>query len=60
MYSKKPKNVAGIMGQQSNQVIKGMSFSKNVNPMERLMQKVAGKNQGKFELVKKKRKPLVG
>ena len=60
MYGKKPKNIAGVMGKQSNQVIKGMSFSRNVNPMERLMQKPAGKNQGKFQLVKKKRKPLVG
>jgi hypothetical protein len=60
MVGKKPKNLAGIMGAKSNQVIKGMRFSKNVNPMERLMQKAAGKNQRQFSFIKKKKKTLLG
>tara|TARA_B100000965_G_scaffold351436_1_gene325989 strand:+ start:4509 stop:4691 length:183 start_codon:yes stop_codon:yes gene_type:complete len=60
MYGKKPKNLAGMMGAESNQVIKGMSFSRNVNPLERVMQKSAGKNQSKFNLIKKKKKTLLG
>lgn len=49
-----------MMGANSNQVIKGMSFSQNIAPMERLMQKSAGKKQGQFNLTKKKKLTLLG
>jgi len=61
MYgTKKHKNLAGMMGAESNQVIKGISFSKNIAPMERLMQKSAGKKQGQFSLTKRKKLTLLG
>ena len=46
--------IAGLMGRKSNQVAKGMSSSVAVDPLERLNQKIAGRNEG--GAVKKKTK----
>jgi hypothetical protein len=46
--------IAGMMGRKSNQVAKGMSASIDVDPLERLNQKMAGRNEG--GAVKKKTK----
>ena len=48
------KMIAGLMGKKSNQVAKGMSASIDVDPLERLEQKMAGRNEG--GAVKKKTK----
>ena len=48
------KMIAGMMGRKSNQVAKGMSASIDVDPLERLSQKMAGRNEG--GAVKKKTK----
>jgi len=48
------KMIAGLMGRKSNQVAKGMSASIDVDPLERLNQKIAGRNEG--GAVKKKTK----
>ena len=48
------KQIAGLMGRKSNQVAKGMSASIDVDPLERLEQKMAGRNEG--GAVKKKTK----
>ena len=48
------KMIAGLMGRKSNQVAKGMSSSVAVDPLERLNQKIAGRNEG--GAVKKKTK----
>ena len=48
------KMIAGMMGQKSNQVAKGMSASVDVDPLERLNQKMAGRMEG--GAVKKKTK----
>ena len=46
--------IAGLMGKKSNQVAKGMSASVDVDPLERLNQKMAGRMEG--GAVKKKTK----
>lgn len=46
--------IAGMMGRKSNQVAKGMSASIDVDPLERLEQKMAGRTEG--GAVKKKTK----
>lgn len=38
--------IAGRMGRRSNQVAKGMSASVDVDPLERLNQKMAGRMEG--------------
>lgn len=48
------KMIAGLMGKKSNQVAKGMSASVDVDPLERLNQKMAGRMEG--GAVKKKTK----
>jgi len=48
------KMIAGMMGRKSNQIAKGMSASIDVDPLERLSQKMAGRNEG--GAVKKKTK----
>lgn len=48
------KMIAGLMGKNSNQVAKGMSASVDVDPLERLNQKMAGRTEG--GAVKKKTK----
>ena len=48
------KMLAGLMGRKSNQVAKGMSASIDVDPLERLNQKMAGRTEG--GAVKKKTK----
>ena len=40
------KMIAGLMGRKSNQVAKGMSASIDVDPLERLNQKMAGRTEG--------------
>jgi len=40
------KMIAGLMGRKSNQVAKGMSASIDVDPLERLEQKMAGRTEG--------------
>ena len=40
------KMIAGLMGKKSNQVAKGMSASVDVDPLERLNQKMAGRLEG--------------
>jgi hypothetical protein len=40
------KMIAGMMGRKSNQVAKGMSASVDVDPLERLNQKMAGRLEG--------------
>lgn len=46
--------IAGLMGKKSNQVAKGLSSSIDVDPLERLNQKMAGRMEG--GAVKKKTK----
>ena len=46
--------IAAMMGRKSNQVAKGTSASIDVDPLERLNQKMAGRNEG--GAVKKKTK----
>jgi len=48
------KQIAGMMGRKSNQVAKGISSAIDVDPLERLEQKMAGRNEG--GAVKKKTK----
>ena len=50
------KMIAGLMGKKSNQVAKGMSASVDVDPLERLNQKMAGRLEG--GAVKKKTKEV--
>jgi len=48
------QSIAGGMGRRSNQVAKGISSSVSVDPLERLNQRMAGRNEG--GAVKKKTK----
>ena len=47
MFGKKKKNMAGTMGSLSSQPLESMRFSMNVDPLERLQQKQAGKTHGR-------------
>jgi|TARA_R100000700_G_scaffold39656_1_gene52983 hypothetical protein len=59
-YGKK-KNMAGMMGAMSAQPLQNMRFSMNVDPMERMMQKQAGRTQGRSMAgVKKKKQSMLG
>tara|TARA_B100001059_G_C17809365_1_gene571286 strand:- start:1343 stop:1552 length:210 start_codon:yes stop_codon:yes gene_type:complete len=56
---KKPKNIAGMMGKNSSQPaqIKGQM---TVDPLERAMQKMAGRTQGgAIDGIKLKKKPTI-
>jgi len=56
---KKPKNIAGMMGKKSSQPaqIKGKM---TVDPLERAMQKMAGRTQGgTIDGIKLKKKPTI-
>jgi hypothetical protein len=56
---KKPKNIAGMMGKRSSQPaqIKGQM---TVDPLERTMQKMAGRTQGgAIDGIKLKKKPNI-
>jgi len=56
---KKPKNIAGMMGKKSSQPaqIKGQM---TVDPLERTMQKMAGRTQGgAIDGIKLKKKPNI-
>ena len=56
---KKPKNIAGMMGKKSSQPaqIKGQM---TVDPLERAMQKMAGRTQGgAIDGIKLKKKPNI-
>ena len=56
---KKPKNIAGMMGKRSSQPaqIKGQM---TVDPLERAMQKMAGRTQGgAIDGIKLKKKPNI-
>ena len=57
----KKKNMAGMMGAMSAQPLQNMRFSMNVDPMERMMQKQAGRTQGRSMAgVKKKKQSMLG
>ena len=59
-YGKK-KNIAGMMGAMSGLAIPIMGVSMNVDPMERMMQKQAGRTQGRSMAgVKKKKQSMLG
>ena len=59
-YGKK-KNMAGMMGAMSAPPLQNMRFSMNVDPMERMMQKQAGRTQGRSMAgVKKKKQSMLG
>ena len=61
MYGKKKKNMAGIMGALSAQPMENMRFSMNVNPLERLQQRMAGKSQGRSMAgMKRNRQSMIG
>jgi hypothetical protein len=61
MYAmKKKKNIAGDMGAKSNQTIRGFRFSMNIDPLERLNQRMAGRTQGRGLTGLKKKKTLLG
>ena len=62
MHGKKKKNMAGVMGALSAQPLQGMSLSMNVDPLERLQQKSAGRSQGRSlaGIKKKEKKSILG
>ncbi len=56
---KKPKNIAGIMGKNSSQPAQMMG-KMTVDPLERAMQKMAGRTQGgATDGIKLKKKPTI-
>ena len=56
---KKPKNVAGMMGKKSAQPAQKMG-QMTVDPLERAMQKMAGRTQGgAMDGIKLKKKPTI-
>lgn len=60
MNKKKPQNIAGLMGRDAVQpaALPGLS---TVDPLERMMQKSAGRSQGRIlEGIKVKRPSLMG
>ena len=57
MKSPKPMNMAGMMGQMSPQPMTGLAMSGMGNPLERLMQKSAGRSQGRSIAGVKRKKP---
>lgn len=57
MRGPKPMNMAGMMGQMSPQPMNGLSMSMNVNPLERLLQRSAGRSQGRSMAGVKMKKP---
>jgi len=57
---KKPQNIAGLMGRDAMQPAQ-MPGIATVDPLERMMQKSAGRSQGKvLEGIKVKRPSLMG
>ena len=50
-------NMAGMMGQMSPQPMNGLAMSMNVNPLERLLQRSAGRSQGRSMAGVKTKKP---
>jgi hypothetical protein len=62
MAGMKKKNMAGMMGALSSQPLESMRFSMNVDPLERLQQKQAGKTHGRSMagLKKKKKQSMLG
>lgn len=60
MNKKKPQNIAGLMGRDAMQPAQ-MPGIATVDPVERMMQKSAGRSQGKvLEGIKVKRPSLMG
>ena len=57
MRTPKPMNLAGAMGQMSPQPMNGLAMSVNVNPLERLLQRSAGRSQGRSMMGVKADKP---
>ena len=56
---KKPKNIAGMMGKNSSQPAQKMG-QMTVDPLERAMQKMAGRTQGgAIDGIKLKKKPNI-
>ena len=56
---KKPSNIAGMMGKRSSQPAQMMG-KMTVDPLERAMQKVAGRTQGgAMDGIKLKKKPTI-
>ena len=56
---KKPKNIAGMMGKNSSQPAQMMG-KMTVDPLERAMQKMAGRTQGgATDGIKLKKKPNI-
>ena len=60
MNKKKPQNIAGLMGRDAMQPAQMPGYA-TVDPLERMMQKSAGRSQGKvLEGIKVKRPSLMG
>ena len=59
MMYKRKKNIAGLMGSRANQPTKGISMAASVNPLERTMQRAAGKSNGRSQAGIKKRKTML-
>lgn len=56
---KEPKNIAGMMGKRSSQPAQMMG-KMTVDPLERAMQKMAGRTQGgAMDGIKLKKKPTI-
>ena len=56
---KKPRNIAGMMGKKSSQPAR-MLGQMTVDPLERSMQKMAGRTQGgAMDGIKLKKKPTI-
>jgi len=56
---KKPRNIAGMMGKNSSQPAQMMG-KMTVDPLERAMQKMAGRTQGgAIDGIKLKKKPTI-
>tara|TARA_R100000030_G_scaffold99463_1_gene90590 strand:- start:270 stop:479 length:210 start_codon:yes stop_codon:yes gene_type:complete len=56
---KKPKNIAGMMGKKASQPAQMMG-KMTVDPLERAMQKMAGRTQGgAMDGIKLKKKPTI-
>ena len=56
---KKPSNIAGMMGKKSSQPAR-MPGQMTVDPLERAMQKMAGRTQGgAMDGIKLKKKPTI-
>ena len=56
---KKPGNIAGLMGKRSSQPAR-MPGQMTVDPLERAMQKMAGRTQGgAVDGIKMKKKPTI-